>query len=327
MPRRRGDGDSPNAYHRWLGCIAGEGVTIMQTVVVLGLGEAGIAITGGLCGAHGWREAERGRSVFGVDVVYGQGTRGERMRAHAEACGMQAASQYTEALANAEVVISVVTGEDAAHAARMARPWLTEGTLYADFNSITGPQTRAVAAELQGAGVHFVDVAVMGSFLASGHKAPLLLSGPEADRFRRFAVSYGAKAEVLNENIGDASSVKILRSVLMKGLEALSVECLVAARRQGLVDEVLENVADVDSMGFASWLSLLTRTHLVHAKRRMEETEKASLNLVETGVADLMTQATRQVLARTAAADLDPSAVSGLSLEAALEMLDRDVMS
>jgi len=248
------------------------------------------------------------------------------MRARSDGLGVSVSERYTEAVTDPDLVISVVTGEEAAAAAREARPLLRSGALYADFNSITGPQTRAVAEELTPGGIDFVDVAVMGSFLAAGHRTPLLVSGQRSADLCRFADSIGTPARTLSENVGDASAVKILRSVLMKGIEALSVECLVAARRQGLVEQVLDNIGDVDAIGLAEFIRVLTVTHLTHARRRMEEVEKAMQNLEETGVPALMSDAIRRSHQRTVAAELDPAAVAGIDLDQALEILDAQVI-
>lgn len=293
-----------------------------ECVALLGLGEAGSAIALGLCGSGGWRNAVAGRHVLAIDVALGEGKRGSAMAAHAEALNLPAMRDYSEALSAADLVISVVTGEDAAKAASMARDLLRPGTLYADFNTITGPQTKNVAAELAPNGIDFVDVAVMGSFKAVGHRIPLLLAGPKAADMAAFADAIGAPAKVLSQGIGDASAVKILRSILMKGIEALSVEFLVAARRQGLVDQVLDNLGDVDAIGLAEFVRVMTTTHLAHAKRRMEEMDKAVQNLEETGVPALMSEAIRRSHARTVDAALDAGEVADVDLDTAIRILD-----
>ncbi len=295
------------------------------SILLLGFGEAGSAIASGLCGDGGWREQDDARSLRVIDIACETGVRGEAMRGRAQQLGVELASGYVDH-GDVDLVISVVTGEDAVAAARMAGPVLSAGTLYADFNSITGDQTREVAAQLRDAGIDFVDVAVMGSFHAAGHRTPLLLSGPRAEDMRHFAEATGTPARVLSDGIGDASAVKILRSVLMKGIEALSVECLVAARRQGLVDEVLDNISDVDDIGLAQFVRVLTITHLTHAERRMQEVEKAMQNLSQTGVPAMMSEATRRSHQRTVDARLDPGEVAGIELDEALAILDSQVL-
>ncbi len=296
-----------------------------RMIALLGFGEAGSVIARDLCAEGGWRDGAPARELIAIDTACEDGARGAAMRVEAERRGVPLSRDYTAALGTADLVISVVTGTEARAAATMARPWLRPGTLYADVNSITGPETRVVAAALAHGGVDFVDVAAMGVFKVTGIATPLLLSGPRAPALAAFVAAVGGRARVLNETVGDASAVKILRSVLMKGLEALSVECLVAARRQGLVSEVLDNLGDVDAMGFAAFVRALATTHLVHAKRRLEEMEKAQQNLAESGVPALMTGATQRSHRRTVDAALDPAAVTDLDLDAALRILDEIV--
>lgn len=291
-------------------------------ITLLGFGEAGTAIARGLS-AHYQRDKTVRLAV--IDTAYGVGSRGARMVDNSTLNGLVAGREYNERLAQSKLVISVVTGEQATSAATLAKPWLRPGTLYADYNSITGPQTCAVANVFADTDIDFVDVAVMGSFMANGHKAPLLVSGSRAQDMTDWANAVGTPARVLNNTVGDASAVKILRSILMKGLEALSVECLVAAHRQGLVEQVLDNVSDVDNLGFANWLKTLTITHPVHARRRMEEVEKAIENLNETAVPALMSEATRRSHLRTVNVQLDAAQVADLDLESALELLDEHV--
>jgi len=298
-----------------------------QNILILGFGEAGKAIATGLCAPDGWRASHSAHSLRAIDPVYGQGVRGEAMRASAASLDIPVSIDYDPSIAYADLVISVVTGEAAVSAAREAKSLLKPRTLYADFNSITGPQTQAVAAEFSSSSIDFVDVAVMGSFIAAGHRTPLLVSGPRCADMCDFAASIGTPATSLSHNIGDASAVKILRSVLMKGIEALSVECLVAARRQGLVDQVLGNIGDVDAIGLAEFIRVLTITHLTHARRRMEEVEKAIQNLDETGVPALMCDAIRRSHQRTVDANLDPAEIAAIDLDRALEILDAQVVN
>src|SRR3546814_10182710 len=97
----------------------------------------------------------------------------------------------------------------------------------------------------------------MGTFNALGYKVPLLLAGPAAPRALAWMAPLGFEAQVLSDRIGNASAVKILRSILLKGLEALSVECLVAARQQGVLEQVLGCLGDVDRVAFAGMVKEL----------------------------------------------------------------------
>ncbi|MBM3518885.1 MAG: NAD(P)-dependent oxidoreductase [Alphaproteobacteria bacterium] len=270
-----------------------------RTIAILGLGEAGTALARGLRQETSWGTA--GGSLVAVDIGLGDGARGRAMAERARGFGVALAGRYSDALTAADLVFSVVTGDEAASAARSARPLLRPGTVFLDLNTVTREMARVTDREFNGTGIVYVDVAVMGMFHANGYRVPMLLAGPAAPCLLDWLGGEGFSAKVLNDRPGDASAVKMLRSVLMKGLEALSVECLVAAEAQGLREEVLDCLADFDRLRFRDAVSNLVCTHLVHGERRLAEMEKVRRTLIETGVAPLMTGATCQNHARTLA--------------------------
>ena len=220
----------------------------------------------------------------------------------------------------------MVTGIEAKNAALAAREILQPGTLYFDVNTLTGPQTADIAQEMAKAGIDYVDFAAMGGFAASGYQVPFVISGPAADRAAKLLRPLGFDIKIMSERAGDASSVKIIRSVMVKGIEALGVECMVATHRAGLVDEVLECFSDIDARSFAGMVKSLTTTHIIHAKRRMDDMDKAQENLIELGIRPLMSERTRASHARTVAANIVPADASLPNFDAALELLSKNVV-
>ncbi|MFT5446147.1 MAG: 3-hydroxyisobutyrate dehydrogenase [Gammaproteobacteria bacterium] len=296
----------------------------ITAIATLGLGEAGTAITTGL--AEVWRKDNTARRILSVDIGLGDNVRGSAINERARAIGVEIEGSYTRKLADAGAVFSVVTGVEAKSAALAAREVLKPGTLFFDINTITGPQTADIAQEMSKAGIDYVDFAAMGGFATSGHKVPFVVSGPAAERAAAFLQPFGFNVKVMSDRAGDASSVKIIRSVLVKGMEALSVECMVAAHRAGLVQEVLECFSDIDARTFAGMVKSLTTTHVVHAKRRMEEMDKAKENLLELGIQPLMSERTRESHARTVAAGVAPNDASLPTFEEALDILSEKVV-
>ncbi|MBM3491483.1 MAG: NAD(P)-dependent oxidoreductase [Alphaproteobacteria bacterium] len=283
-----------------------------EVIALLGFGEGGSGIGRGLAAKDGWRGrapagSNRPRRLLAVDVALDQDARGRALGQRARELDIQIAAGYGEALRQADVVFSVVPGESALDAARAAAPFLKPGALYLDLCTISGPMAERDRKALAPAGVRYVDIAVMGSFLNFGHRAPMLLAGEDVEAAAAWMREQGFDVKVLGTKPGSASAVKLLRSVLMKGIEALGVECLVAAERQGLVKEVLDNIGDVDKMGFAGFVEMLVNTHVVHAKRRWEEMELVAKGLAECGVRPLMTQAIIASHARTVDARLAPA--------------------
>jgi 3-hydroxyisobutyrate dehydrogenase len=221
---------------------------------------------------------------------------------------------------------SALTGTQAHAAARSAAEFLKPGAWYFDLATVTRAIAEADAAAIEAAGGRYIDVAVLGSFLGSGYRAPMLLAGADAEEAASWLRGLGFDVRVLGPVAGTASGLKLVRSILMKGLEALSVECLVAADRQGIVAELLDNVSDADRTGFRPFMELLVRTHLVHARRRLEEMEMVERMLDDIGMEPLMTAATIRVHRRTVEAGAAPADGVVPDLDRALAVLVEEVV-
>ena len=146
-------------------------------------------------------------------------------------------------------------------------------------------------APIEAAGGRYIDIAVMGGFFKQGIKAPMLVAGEDVEPVVAWMNANGFDGQGAGAaSPGSASSVKMLRSVLIKGVEALGVEAYVAAERQGILEEVMGCMGDVDQLGFANFVGTLVQTHIVHAHRRWEEMGLVAQTLRETGVEPLMTE-------------------------------------
>jgi len=152
---------------------------------------------------------------------------------------------------------------------------------------------------------------------------PVLLAGTRAEEVRELLAGERFKPTCIAGEPGDASAIKMLRSVLMKGLEALFVESLVAAEVQGLRPAFLQDFEDLDERPFATTMEVQTVTHLVHAQRRLGEIERVQTVLQADGVDDTMTEASRRLYAKTVAADVVPGSGEPLSLDETLAVLSQ----
>tara|TARA_Y100000588_G_C14193022_1_gene898901 strand:+ start:466 stop:1383 length:918 start_codon:yes stop_codon:yes gene_type:complete len=268
-----------------------------KTIAILGLGEAGTALASGLRDGLVWSEGKG--DLLAVDIAFDDGARGHAIRDRATTLNVPVYKDYGQFLAGADIVISVVTGVEALSAITEAKPHLKDGAVFLDLNTVTREMAITNASVVEDSGINYIDVAVMGMFYNFGYKAPLLLAGPNASMVGDWMSAAGFDITVLSEHIGDASAVKMLRSILMKGLEALSVECLVAAERHGLRSAVLNCLADLDNISFADFVCKLVTTHTVHAQRRLEEMTLVRETLIDSGVQPLMTDAICRSHART----------------------------
>jgi 3-hydroxyisobutyrate dehydrogenase-like beta-hydroxyacid dehydrogenase len=307
-----------------------------RVIALLGFGEAGSAIARGLCVEGGWRGShDEGapkpgdnapRRVIAIDTALDKDARGTALGQVARGLDVAIGGHYTEALREADLVISAVQGEFARDAAAAAAPLLKKGAYFLDLCTVTGKMSDEDRTEIETGGGRYIDVAVMGGFFKQGIKAPMLVAGAEADAAVAWMNASGFEAKYLGPKPGSASSVKMLRSVIMKGIEALGVEALVTAERQGILPEVMGCLGDVDAVSVSGTIAMLVQTHIVHAHRRWEEMGLVAQTLRETGVDPLMTEAIEKSHRRTVDAHIAPADGQVPSLEEALRILSEKVI-
>ena len=302
-----------------------------KVIALLGFGEAGSAIARGLAAEGGWRGPVKPgdnapRRLIAIDPALDKDARGTALGKEARRLDIAIADRYTEALSDADLVICAVQGEHALAAAQSAAPLLKKGAHYLDLCTVTGRMSDEDRAQIEAAGGRYIDIAVMGGFFKYGIKAPMLVAGADAEAAVAWMNANGFDAKYLGPRPGSASSVKMVRSVLMKGLEALGVEALVTADRQGIREEVLDCLADVDLVDFRDHLASLVQTHVVHARRRWEEMGLVAQTLRETGVEPRMTEVTEQILRRSVEAGIAPADGKVPNLDDALKLLSDKVV-
>jgi len=302
-----------------------------KVIALLGFGEAGSNIARGLAAEGGWRSASKPgdnapRRLIAIDTALDKDARGTALGKEARRLDVAISDRYTEALSEADLVISAVQGEHALDAAKAAAPLLKQGAHYLDLCTVTGKMSDEDRAAIESGRGRYVDIAVMGGFFKSGIKAPMLVAGPDAEPVVAWMNANGFVTTYLGPKPGSASSVKMLRSVIMKGIEALAVESFVAAERQGILKEVMGCMGDVDAVTFSGQLAMLAQTHIVHAERRWEEMGLVAQTLRETGVDPLMTTAIEKSHRRTVDARIAPADGKVPPLEEALRLLSEKVV-
>ena len=302
-----------------------------KVIALLGFGEAGSNIARGLTAEGGWRgESKPGdnapRRVIAIDTALDKHARGTALGKEARRLDVAISDRYTEALSEADLVICAVQGEHALEAAKAAAPLLKQGAHYLDLCTVTGEMSDEDRAAIESGLGRYVDIAVMGGFFKSGIKAPMLVAGTDAEPVVAWMNANGFVTTCLGPKPGSASSVKMLRSVIMKGIEALAVESFVAAERQGILKEVMGCMGDVDAVTFSGQLAMLAQTHVVHAERRWEEMGLVAQTLRETGVDPVMTTAIEKSHRRTVDARIAPADGKVPPLEEALRLLSEKVV-
>jgi 3-hydroxyisobutyrate dehydrogenase-like beta-hydroxyacid dehydrogenase len=192
-------------------------------------------------------------------------------------------------VADARVVLSLVTADQALLAAKAAATHLEIGALYFDMNSVAPDTKRAAARAVEAVGGCYIDVAVMAPVDTARLAVPLLVSGPHAEVGAFMLEELGfSKVDVLRGNVGRASSVKMIRSVMIKGIEALTAEMVMAGDAAGVLPEVLASLGS-DWPTKAAYNIERMKTH---GQRRAAEMEEVARTLVALGVDPVMTRGT-----------------------------------
>lgn len=210
------------------------------------------------------------------------------------------------ALQQAELVFSLVTADQALEAAKTCASFLRPDALWLDGNSCA-PQTKRKAADIiGGAGGRYVDMAIMAPVYPKRHQVPLLLAGPDAEEAAGLLQRFGMCPAIAGTRIGDASSIKMLRSVMIKGLEALTSECLLAARRAGVEDAVIASLQASDAgIDWRARASYNLERMLVHGARRAAEMREVCATLTDLGLPDWVSRGTVEWQQRLASLSLD----------------------
>jgi 3-hydroxyisobutyrate dehydrogenase-like beta-hydroxyacid dehydrogenase len=253
----------------------------------IGFGEAGSTIAGGL-GSAG---IER---LVAFDVQADAPDFGPRIRQRARETRTTIVASSRELTASCDIVFSAVTSSSALEAARQTSPFLGPRHIYADLNSVSPSVKREIAEVVGASGAGFVEAAVMAPVLPYGHKVPMLLGGSAAQPFADTMTPFGMRLQVLaSAGVGSAAAVKMCRSIVVKGLEALMVECVLGASRYDADDLVLASLSE--SFPGIDWKKLadyMTGRVVVHGERRAREMEEVADALRAVGIEPIMAEAT-----------------------------------
>lgn len=209
-------------------------------------------------------------------------------------CAVDCAADAADALAQVRMALSLVTADQALAAVREYAAYIVPGTIWCDMNSVA-PETKLAAAEIvEAAGGRYVDVAVMAPVHPARTTVPLLVSGKAAqDAAQRLATLGFTNIRIVGKDIGRASAIKMIRSVLVKGLEALTDEMMAAADAAGVTDEVLASLDTSEkTMPWTERAAYNLERMQTHGLRRAAEMEESAKTLRSLGVEPVMTDGT-----------------------------------
>jgi 3-hydroxyisobutyrate dehydrogenase-like beta-hydroxyacid dehydrogenase len=204
------------------------------------------------------------------------------------------AGDVATVLAGARLVLCLVTADQVLNAAQACGPHLTPGTVWCDGNSVA-PQTKRVAAAIiEAAGGIYVDMAILAPVNPARLNVPLLLAGAEAARAETMLADAGfTTIRVVGEEVGRASAIKMIRSVMVKGVEALTAEMMLGAQKAGVVEEVLSSLdASEKPKPWVEKAAYNIERMVTHGARRAAEMEESAKTLADLGIEPMMTRGT-----------------------------------
>jgi 3-hydroxyisobutyrate dehydrogenase-like beta-hydroxyacid dehydrogenase len=289
-------------------------VTPPSRIALIGFGEVGQTLTADL-------RHQAAIELIAWDIQFVDLLSSPYQRARE--AGVQIAASASEAAAGAAVIISAVTTANCLAAAESVVPALSGNAAFLlDLNSVAPSVKQQAARVIDAHGCRYIEAAVMAPIQPRGLATAMLLGGPHAEAFLPVARALGlSAAQVYSPIVGPASAAKLCRSVIIKGLEALLTESLLAARHYGVEAAVLASLSDL--LPNPDWPAqahyMLTRS-LLHGRRRSEEMQYVAQTVAEAGIDPWMSEASvhRQAWAGAHAA---AAAATGDSLSQLLDSL------
>jgi len=250
----------------------------LPAIALIGFGEAGETFAS----AAGWEESHaRAHDLSAARMD------------HARDLGL-GTGDAAGVLAGAELVLCLVTADQVLDAARACGPHLAPGAIWCDGNSVAPGTKREAAAIIEAAGGIYVDVAILAPVHPARLNVPLLLAGAAAARAGALLSAAGfANMRVVGDEVGRASAIKMIRSVMVKGVEALTAEMMMGAQAAGVVEEVLSSLdASEKPQAWAHKAAYNIERMVTHGARRAAEMEESAKTLASLGIEPLMTTGT-----------------------------------
>ena len=255
---------------------------------LIGYGEVGKTLSQAL--------ARQGLAWIGTwDVLLGDPAEGAAMSAHARQAGVEACGSAAALLERSGIVVSAVTAANSFAAAEQAASAIRPGTYFLDLNSASPATKKRSAALIDAASAHYVDAGVMTSVPPHGIRVPMVIGGKRAAELAARLAPLGFSMEVVSAEIGVASAIKMCRSVIIKGFEAMVIESYATARGYGVEDRVLASLKETfPGIDWEKQGAYFFARVAKHGRRRAEEMREAAVTVHEAGFEPWIAGATAQ---------------------------------
>jgi 3-hydroxyisobutyrate dehydrogenase-like beta-hydroxyacid dehydrogenase len=233
--------------------------------------------------------------VAAYDIKLRSDQAGGPLRDHASRHGVALSASHADLAAQSDFIVSAVTASQAVSVAKACAPSVKQGAWFLDFNSASPGAKQRAAETIDGAGGRYVEGAVMTSLPPYRIKVPLLLGGAGAAVLAPRLVELGFAAKVASDKLGVASAVKMCRSVMIKGLEAMVIESFTTARAYGVEDAVLASLKETfPGIDWEKQGAYFFQRVIEHGRRRSEEVREVAETVREIGLTPWSAQGTAE---------------------------------
>ena len=256
------------------------------TIAFIGLGEAASSII------SGWGNL-RNNQIKAYDIKLHSVESKQEILARAKELNIHIKASIQELVKDSDLIFSTVTADQALKVARESCHFIKDGAYFFDLNSCAPSSKKNACKSIETNGGEYVDVAVMAPIYAKKNLVPLLISGDKAFQAHALLEKLPMDVKIIEGPVGKASTIKMVRSIMVKGLEALTAECALAAVEADVLDEVFNSLsAEHPHFDIIKHSIYNFERSISHGKRRAEELKEVSKMLEDLRLANHMSKAT-----------------------------------
>jgi hypothetical protein len=248
------------------------------TIAFIGFGEVSQRFSRDLLGKPGLQ-------IKTYDILFDDARKGAVLVERARALGVGPSVSAAEAMHGADVVISAVTADAAETVAERAAPVIRQGQIFFDINSAAPETKQRSSVPVTAGGGDYVEGAVMAPVLEPGIRVAILAGGPASRHAAGLLNGFGMNIESVAVEYGKASAIKLCRSIMIKGIEALIVDCSKACSVWDVSGPVYASLSSTfPSIDWARLAATMTERVEVHGVRRAAEMRECAAMLAAAGL-------------------------------------------
>ncbi|MDD2397359.1 MAG: DUF1932 domain-containing protein [Bacteroidales bacterium] len=253
----------------------------------IGYGEAAFEMSKGL-------KEEGLKEILAFDIMHEHEIFGDLIRKRSQEAKVKLVYSAKDVIDNSQIVIVAVPGSKALATSKQLYEYLNDEIIYVDISAATVKVKKDIWDTIKSNTKRFVDAAMLGPLPMYQHKVPIAASGTGTDEFMEMMLPYGMKIEKVSETAGDATAIKLIRSIFTKGLSSLLLEIIEISSKTGVTDRVIQSISStVDDVSFEYTINRLLTSGAIHAERRAHELTGSIEMMNEYNIEPIMSEAAK----------------------------------